>query len=232
MKQELQIFLTHAQAIDAVAADFSQYGPQPELHRDIASLVLGSDFKNGNAGEDDRAWIRRGPKDSFEPVDDTALVFYLIHVLENRETDPARIAEICTTLFQTPAVPVNVDGRAGVWITDQMNEFVCKRCGNCCRGLAHVCDSEDIRIWERHGRADILSRVGQALSGEGGHQYRIWVNPNDGKLEDECPFLAPVPGKNIFRCRIQTVKPRICKEYPFTIKHACYTGCKGFDMSF
>ncbi|MCG8553491.1 MAG: YkgJ family cysteine cluster protein, partial [Desulfobacterales bacterium] len=166
----------------------------------------------------------------FEPVEDTVLVFYLIHVLETGNTDPENMAQICTILFQAPAIPGKVDGRTGVWIVDQMNEFVCKRCGNCCRGLEHQCDPDDTRLWELHQRTDILSWVGQEGAVDGWDQCRIWVDPKNGRTADECPFLAPVPGKHIFRCKIQTVKPRVCREYPFTRKHARFTGCQGFDM--
>ena len=47
MPHEFQTFLTLAQAIDAVAADFGQYGSQPDLFRKIGPLILGNDFKTG-----------------------------------------------------------------------------------------------------------------------------------------------------------------------------------------
>lgn len=87
MPQEFQTFLTLVQAVDAVAADFGQYGPQPDLFRKIGPLVLGNGFKTGIFNGVKRAWIRQNSNQPFTSVDDTALGFYLIHVLETSEKD-------------------------------------------------------------------------------------------------------------------------------------------------
>ncbi len=229
MPEELQTFLTLAQSIDAVAADFGQYGPQPDMSRKIGPLILGNNFKIGRSNGVERAWIRRNGGHLFEPVDDMALGFYLIHLLETCEFDAERMAQICTLVFQTPATPGMVDGKSGVWVEGQMAGFVCKKCGNCCRRLGNAGVREDIALWKRLGRKDILAWVMEIPLGDGEIQYRIWVDPETGKPADSCPFLAPEPGSGTFRCRIQAVKPLVCREYPFTKKHAQHTGCPGFE---
>jgi len=230
MPQDVQTFLTLPQAIDAVAADFRQYGPQFDIFRKIGPLILGNDFKIGIFNGFERAWIRRNNGHPFEPVEDTAFGFYLIHVLETSEKDAAGMAKICALVFQTPARPGMVEGEFGVWIENQMADFVCKRCGNCCRHLGNVCTREDWQLWQRLGRSDILSWVKKEQSNDGQIQYRIWIDPQTGQPAESCPFLAPQPGKNTFGCTIQAVKPLVCREYPFTKKHAQHTGCKGFEI--
>ncbi len=232
MPHKFQTFLTLAQAIDAVAADFGQYGPQPDLFRKIGPLILGNDFKTGISNGVKRVWIRLNRNQPFTLVDDTALSFYFIHVLETSEKNAASIAQICALVFQTPAARPGVsEGKSGVWIESHMNEFVCKRCGNCCRRLGHVCLQEDRQLWERLRRSDILSWVKKEQLDTGEVQYRIWIDPQTGEPAESCPFIAQQPGKAIFYCTIQAVKPLVCREYPFTKKHAQHTGCRGFEVN-
>ncbi len=224
------LFLTLDQATDSVAADFGQYGPQPGLFCKLGLLILGNDFKIEIFNDVERALIRRNDNDPFEPVDDTALGFYLIHVLETAEKDAVSMARICALVFQTSVKPGVVEGESGVWVESHMNGFVCKRCGNCCRQLGNECTREDRLLWESLGRSDILSWVKEEQSGNGEIQFRIWIDPQKGKPAESCPFIAPQPGKNTFICTIQAAKPLVCREYPFTKKHAQHTGCMGFDV--
>ncbi|MBL6994369.1 YkgJ family cysteine cluster protein [Desulfobacula sp.] len=223
---DLQFFLTLAQAIDAVAADFEQYGPQPDLFHKIGALILGKDFKTCILNGSDRAWIRRNTDQPFEPVNDEVLGFYLIHVLETFEKDAASMAQICTLVFETPARPGEVEGESGVWIENQMNGFVCKRCGNCCRRLENACAQEDWQLWESIGRSDILSWVKKEPLDNGKVRYSAWVDPQTGRPAESCPFLGHQPGTDIFFCNIHAVKPLVCREYPYTKKHARNTGCR------
>lgn len=229
MPQDLQTFLTLPQAIDAVAVDFMQYGPQTDLFRKIGPLILGNDFKTGIFNGFERVWIRRNNGHPFEPVDDTTFGFYLIHVLETSEKDVAEMAHICALVFQTPTSPGVVNGESGVWVKNHMDDFVCKRCGNCCSQLGNTCVQEDRQLWENSGRGDILSWVKEEQLDGGEIQYRIWIDPKTGKPAESCPFLASQPGKTTFWCTIQKVKPLVCREFPLTKKHALYTGCLGFE---
>ncbi len=230
MSQEFQTFLTLDQAVDAVAADFGQYGTQPDLFRKIGSLIIGNDFKTGISNDVERAWLRQKSDHPFEPVDDASLGFYLIYVLETSEKDALSMAQICSLVFQTPARPGVVEGKSGVWIENHMNGFVCKRCGNCCHRLGNTCVREDRQLWESLGRSDILSWVKEEMLRNGESLYRIWIDPQTGELAESCPFLARQSEKDTFFCTIQEVKPLVCQEFPFTKKHAHHTGCIGFDV--
>lgn len=228
MKRNLQTFLTTNRAIDAIAGDFGQYGPQPRLFMQIAPLILGNDFKISSVNGRKRVWIRQGGGQAFQPVAVNALGFYLIHTLETRESSPEQLARVCTLVFETVR-PGDFEGRCGVWVRDQMDGFACRRCGNCCGGLEHLCDREDVRLWECLGREDILAWVRPEPQSDGKPIYHIWSDPETGAFADICPFLAPLPGKNTFCCTIQKVKPLVCREYPLTRKHARATGCPGFS---
>ena len=215
------IFLTPVEAVDAIAADFGQYGPQPGLFREIAPMILGTDVKmDPIAG---KAWIRRSATLPFEPADDTALGFYLLHVLEASETDTQTLARICGLVFETSVRPGRSEGEEGIWIDGQMDGFVCLRCGNCCRRLVPLCEADDLQRWRELGRDDILSRV----QDEPGGRYRFRTESPSGKPTPSCPFLRQ--DNRIFSCAIQDVKPEICREYPLTRKHARQTGCPGYS---
>ncbi len=204
-------FLTSAQAVDAIASDFGQYGRQPGLFSKISPLILGGDAPPGSAG-------------------DEAAGFYLVHMLETKGVDAETLARICALVFETAVLAEDQNGIPGIRIQDQMDEFNCTRCGNCCRGLEHVCDPMDVASWERSDRADILSWVKKEETARG-TQYRIWIDPRTGNPAAACPFLSRQPGTPLFFCAVQGAKPLVCREYPFTRKHARLTGCPGFDRA-
>lgn len=111
--------------------------------------------------------------------------------------------------------------------------FHCKQCGNCCLNLSDAfatsADPGDIALWEREGRDDILERI--VFIPIGPHQSiaDLWFNPRTGDEAVRCPWLRKLPRKNQYSCRIHDVKPKHCREYPKSRKHAEETGCKGFD---
>jgi Fe-S-cluster containining protein len=111
--------------------------------------------------------------------------------------------------------------------------FSCKQCGNCCLNLSDAfstcVDETDIKQWEEKGRNDILEWVAYMFLGEGAYVYDIWFNPKTGEEVERCPWLRKLPKINKYVCRIHHVKPRHCREYPKSRKHAEKTGCKGFD---
>jgi Fe-S-cluster containining protein len=43
--------------------------------------------------------------------------------------------------------------------------------------------------------------------------------------------LRKLPNKNKYICRIQDVKPKHCRDYPTSRKHAEDTGFKGFGQT-
>jgi Fe-S-cluster containining protein len=90
-------------------------------------------------------------------------------------------------------------------------------------------DEKDIEQWEKKGRSDILEWVAYLPLGENSFVYDIWIDPKTGDDVHKCPWLRKLPKKNMYVCRIHDVKPRHCREYPKSQKHAEETGCKGFD---
>ena len=89
-------------------------------------------------------------------------------------------------------------------------------------------DEQDIKHWEEAGRSDVLEWVVYMPLGERAFVYDIWFNPKTGEEAESCPWLRKLPKMNKYVCRIHDVKPRHCREYPKSRKHAEKTGCKGF----
>jgi Fe-S-cluster containining protein len=105
--------------------------------------------------------------------------------------------------------------------------FACTQCGHCCLNLGafQTCATEaDIALWEEHGRDDILEWVEEIAPGI----YDIWMNPQTGGDVSRCPWLRKSLRQNKYICRIQDMKPEICRNYPHSRKKAEETGCPGF----
>ncbi len=118
-------------------------------------------------------------------------------------------------------------------ITDMPpNDFKCKQCGSCCLNLNdafETCASEeDILIWEKEGRVDILEWVDPIPLGDDQFVYDIWISPKTGDGVPRCPWLRKLPKREKYICRIHEAKPQHCREYPRSRKHAEETGCRGF----
>ena len=86
--------------------------------------------------------------------------------------------------------------------------FVCLRCGNCCRihGYVRVTAQEidDIASYLKIPQADFLRDHTRLLPDRSG--LALLEKPTG-----ECPYLDPRGG-----CMIQAVKPRQCRDFPFT----------------
>jgi len=105
--------------------------------------------------------------------------------------------------------------------------FSCTQCGHCCLNLGayQICATEaDIAMWEAYGRDDVLEWVQEIFPGV----YDIWMHPQTGGDVNRCPWLRKLPKQEKYICRIQDVKPEICKNYPHTRKKAEESGCPGF----
>ena len=111
--------------------------------------------------------------------------------------------------------------------------FKCIQCGNCCINLSDAFQTsvthDDIAMWEREGRLDILEWVYPIPLGEGYYIYDIWINPKTGDDVYRCPWLRKLPNQDKYICRIHDLKPEHCRQYPKSRKHAEETGCKGFE---
>jgi len=112
-------------------------------------------------------------------------------------------------------------------------DFKCRQCGHCCLALYDAfttcATDEDVSMWEREGRKDILEWVDPIAICEGEAVYDIWINPITGEDVEKCPWLKKVRGKNKYICRIHDVKPKHCRDYPRSGKHGEKTGCRGFE---
>jgi Fe-S-cluster containining protein len=86
---------------------------------------------------------------------------------------------------------------------------------------------KDIELWKSEGRDDILAWV-TVIRTDGLPEYDLWTSPTTGEEVERCPSLRKLPNKNKYACRINKAKPKHCRDYPPSRKHAEETGCKGF----
>ena len=223
--------MTKTEVLDAIAFDFQQYGSQPLLFRKLAPLILGSRCRIIDHGENFSLWITHNQNNLLQKIDEKNLIFYFIHVLETTQYPLPVLADICALIFWTRAcVGQTSEGNSdGIWIEHNMERFVCRQCGDCCRNLRYEndCTKEDYFRWQALGRLDILERVMVVQESGKPGRYRIWMDPATRILCRTCPWLAPHPQADKYLCLIQDIKPEICRQYPFTGKHAVMTGCKG-----
>jgi Fe-S-cluster containining protein len=111
--------------------------------------------------------------------------------------------------------------------------FKCKQCGNCCLSLYDAFSTsaadQDIELWEKEVRYDILEWVDPIPVGGGQYIYDIWISPITGDDVKRCPWLRKLPNQKRYICRINNLKPEHCGAYPRSRKHAEKTGCRGFE---
>ncbi len=161
------------------------------------------------------------------------MVGYVCNALQNADLNPAILSSICAMVFHTRAsVATSPDtDRPAIWIQTGMEDFVCRKCGQCCVSLDYhgELSADDVALWKKLGRNDILKWVRILKKGDGKTDYRIWTIPGTTRLADVCPFLNKERSENCWRCLIQDVKPRVCRHYPASRKHAFMTGCRGFE---
>ena len=116
--------------------------------------------------------------------------------------------------------------------------FRCRQCGHCCLNLSDAYQTsatdEDIELWTAEGREDILEWVsfipiGLDEAGTMHYVYDIWINPSTGDDVDRCPWLRKLPKQDKYICRIQEVKPSVCRNFPKSRDHAEENGCRGLE---
>jgi Fe-S-cluster containining protein len=230
-KKKESIVLTFDEAVEAVCADLRQYVPQIFL---LCSIIrLGSRGQIAVKRDKEGAWVGLPGNPNMQWMDGPGLVEYTCAFLKDLEPDPELLSSLCNRVFQNHSSPeTDPDtGMSHIRIETRMEDFSCRQCGTCCRSLEYHRDvtEEDVALWRKLGRTDILKHVG-VFKREGRETgYRIWVKPGTLELEENCPFLQKVPHRNVWECQIQDVKPGICRQYPATRKHAMMTGCKGFE---
>lgn len=231
MEKDHWIFLTRQEVLDAVAIDFQQYGPQPEVFEKITPLILNQRNIPQDQEKAPDPTDPSGPDPSWPAMGGKDMGASLCQRMGKGNLPLEIMARICAIVFQTRARPGRMPEKNdhGVWIETHMKGFVCCRCGHCCSGLGYEndCDEDDYLQWQALGRRDILERVRVIPNRGGAPRYRIWLDEGSGDLASTCPWLAAAPEKKGFICLIQEVKPAVCRQYPFTRKHAMMTGCRG-----
>lgn len=155
----------------------------------------------------------------------------LLQALGARDYPLEILAQVCALVFQTRAWKgKSPEGTSqGIWIEHHMDDFACLQCGTCCADLGYEndCTLEDYLVWQGLDRQDILERVMKIETKEMPPQYCIWMDPVTQELTPTCPWLLLTLKNTRAVCLIQDVKPEVCRQYPFTRKHARHTGCRG-----
>jgi Fe-S-cluster containining protein len=228
------IFLTREEAVDAIRIDLQQYEPQTGLLCELFPVVMGANAVAIEAAGHDRVWVTQSARGPMRLISSGKLANILFGRMAMEAASPERLADFCTGVFREPAIAgFDDETRApGVWIETGMEDYACKQCGYCCRTLDYhrECTANDYKRWQSLGRDDILQWVCRIQGEAKTAAYRIWVEPGTEQPVSICPFLQHEPGTEKDVCGIHAVKPEICRQYPFTRKHALMTGCPGFDQ--
>lgn len=233
MLEKDSIFLTTEQAIEAVCLDFRQYEPQVLLFSEIISVLSKEDIIARREMGKNGIWIRRIGERKMCWLEGPQLIDSMCDIISKIRPDPRVLAAVCARVFQTRAFPGKdpFTGQPGIRVLTGMEDFVCRQCGRCCQKLDYHSEvtANDVASWEQTGRSDILEWVGIFENDSQETIYRIWIKPGTRTFAETCPFLQKKPHENTWICRIHDVKPRICREYPVSRKHAVMTGCPGFE---
>ena len=229
------VLLSIREAVEAVCKDFLQYEPQILLFSQVIQEVTKGRTIVKREGRKNGGWVTVEGRQNMHWMEGEEMAEYLCNALPNADLDPTMLSSICAMVFHTRACPaVHPDsGQPAIRIETGMENFVCRQCGQCCVSLDYHGEltTDDVALWKKLGRDDILKWVRTVkMEDERGH-YRIWTIPGTTRLADVCPFLKKEPSENHWRCLIQDVKPRICRQYPASRKHASMTGCRGFEKA-
>ncbi|WP_020590041.1 YkgJ family cysteine cluster protein [Desulfobacter curvatus] len=155
------------------------------------------------------------------------LVNYFLGLL--RSEPPETIAQVYSKIER---VNVMVEkhpetGAKGLLIETEMEKFKCVQCGHCCINLSDAYETSvpdlDVSRWQDEKRYDILEWV-DSFAG----LNDVWINPKTQEPVDRCPWLRKLPGKDKYTCRIHETKPRHCRDFPKSKRHALDSGCRGF----
>ncbi len=233
--EQKSIFLTTAQAIQAIAIDFRQYAPQITLFCSIIDMISGETIHFRRQPDKVGLWINQGGRPNMRWLNGNELIEFMCTAIHKTRWTPELLAGVCRRVFQSRAEPaVNPEnGQAGIRIETDMAPFTCRQCGRCCRNLDyhHEVTAEDVALWQTLDRKDILEWVDPVIQDGNTIGYRVWIAPGTHQQAGICPFLKKNPTANRWGCRIHAVKPQICRNYPVNRKHAAMTDCQGFSRS-
>ena len=232
MVEKDSVFLTIEQAIEAVCLDFRQYEARVLLFSEIINVLSKGDIIARREMGKNGIWIRTTGERKMRWLEGPQLIDSMCDILSDSRPDPMVLAAVCARVFQTRAFPDKDPStyKSGVRVLTGMEDFTCRQCGTCCQKLDYHNEvtADDVAYWEQTGRSDVLAWVGVFKKDGRETVYRIWMKPGTRTFAETCPFLQKNPHENKWICRIHDVKPRICREYPVSRKHAIMTGCPGF----
>lgn len=222
MEEPDLIFLTPAEAVEAVRMDADLYGPQDRMWAGLRRLLA---RRAGRGGEGlPPPAVPDLPLDLPLDLADAACADVAACA-----ADLGTLAAALGLVFETRAEPgTGPGGEPGVYVSTGMESFSCQRCGHCCLTLSfHAeCTEEDLDRWRLAGRDDILGWVG----GGGKEPGMLWVRPGTGLLTEQCPWIFQEPD-GLYTCTIHDLKPGLCRDFPGSRKHARLTGCPGMGSS-
>lgn len=222
------------ETVSAIRRDFSQYPAQLRLFLELCPLILGPGRPVSSDSRHDGVWIAPASrrKRLMERISGHELGKLLVATLEASVPTAEKLAAICEQVFQSPAWPgTDKTGRQGVWLETGMKDFACIQCGQCCRNLDYRLEltEADYFLWQKLGRTDILEWVGIFKRRGQPPCYAIWVIPGTRSYAAVCPWLEKSRESGKWQCRIHSVKPEVCRQYPVSRKHARMTGCPAFN---
>ena len=232
MPEKERLFLTVDEALDAVRCDFAQYASQFNLLSVIWPMVFGDEAYVLRDAHSRSIWAKMSGNMKLNPSSEDDLKQRILDHLDRYPPDPHHLARICSRVFgahvEAGPGPLS-DTSSGIWIDTDMADFVCNQCGRCCLTLNYHdgCSVGDYQRWQDLGRTDILDWVGVVRQHGQVVACRIWVTPGTNDFAETCPWLTRSPDQNRYVCTIHDVRPAICRQYPFSRKHARMTGCGG-----
>jgi len=233
MNTEDQILLTAQEAVRAVCEDFQQYDPQILLFSEIITVASDGCMVVQREAGTDGLWLHFPGKSRMRWLAAEELIAFMCKLVNQVLPDIEKLAAICSRVFRT-TVQVQQDPDSNnhvIRLSTGMQDFECQQCGRCCQTLIYhdSLSAEDVKAWQQAGREDILKWVGVFPKDGQETIYRVWMKPGTRDFVRGCPFLHRKPHENRWLCGIHDVKPKFCRQYPLSRKHALMTGCPGFN---
>lgn len=111
-------------------------------------------------------------------------------------------------------------------IQTQLEGFTCRQCGHCCQGEGFVSATpEECRQIAEFLGMEVEAFLEQYTREVSEEEY--WLLDGEGR-EIPCIFLEQ-DSQGKYYCRINSVKPRQCRDFPFKWRRAgIQQWCKGF----
>ncbi|MDD5589222.1 MAG: YkgJ family cysteine cluster protein [Candidatus Nanoarchaeia archaeon] len=108
-----------------------------------------------------------------------------------------------------------------------LKNFQCKQCGRCCMAQDHIdiCE-DDIKKWKNTKGYKWLCNSRMIIEWDYFGTSRLFRNLNT----DKCPFLKKYRNKNKYYCKINSMKPKVCLDFPIDKKqyeNFKQNGCMG-----